>query len=176
MPPQKTIATRSVLAACLVLAGGLGLFGGVLSVIQSATLKAAAPSKPTKGCVAYHAGEDGVIRTFCDGKATLHLMLGSAQRTIEGGSCDTFGRVFSLNFGVVAGSSSPTKPDYVGLTVNARGAFTNAVLAIHQGGVGYVFPRNKGMIGAHEGTFEGTGYAVLKGNPPASVKATFTCG
>jgi hypothetical protein len=84
--------------------------------------------------------------------------------------------MFSLNFGVVAGSSSLTKPDYVGLTVNTRGGFSNAVLVVHQGGVGYVFPHNKGMIGAHEGTFEGTGYAAVNGNPPVGVKAAFTCG
>lgn len=136
---------------------------------------AGAKNADAGSCSSYTAGKDGVIRTFCDGPGVLHVELDGVARTLNGGSCEALGDMMSFNVGVVTGNGSAVKSDYFGLTTEKAGPFQNAVAGVAFNGKGYLFMRNSGILTAHSGSFEGTGYAVGAESVPVHIKADFTC-
>jgi hypothetical protein len=116
-----------------------------------------------------------VIRTFCDGPGAVSVTLGGESHTLKGGSCEQTGTMFSFNAGVVTGiGAKPPFADYVGLTVQGSGAFSNAVLPIHLGGKAYLVNPNSGTIGAKGGSFSGTARPIA-GGPEVPITGTFAC-
>jgi hypothetical protein len=126
------------------------------------------------GCSGYQAGSNGVIRTFCDGPGAVTVTLNGASRTLKGGSCEQAGPMFSFNLGVVTGAGAPKPyPDYVGLTAQGAGKFSNAVLVLHLDGKSYLVSPNTGEADAKGGSFSGV--ARTAGAPDVQVSGTFTC-
>jgi hypothetical protein len=122
-------------------------------------------------CAAYPAGATGVIRTFCDGPATVMLTVAGKDYALKGGTCETAAGVFSLNLGVVSGPGlAGPKPDYLGLTAPVQsGAFSNAVLTVTVDGKSHPLAVNTGQVGPAGGSFSGV---ALNGE---MVTGSFTC-
>jgi hypothetical protein len=123
-------------------------------------------------CAAYTSGTPGVVRTFCNGPATLKAFVAGKEYDLSGGTCATEGPMFTVNLGVV---STPElggpKPDYFGLTVPAGGGhFSNAVLTLTVGGKGYALTSNSGDASPTGGTFTGAAFG-----DSAPVTGSFTC-
>jgi hypothetical protein len=156
------------LAALAAACAGLGACGQ----------KAAAPAPSTPGaqasggCAAYKAGENGIIRTFCDGPAKVTVTVDGKPFNLTGGECSFEAGMAALNVGVVSGSPAPSPlPDYVGLTaMKGYGAFTDAALPMHLGGQDFIVKPNSGTFSAQGGTFEGTVFGSGK-----TVSGSFTC-
>ena len=123
-------------------------------------------------CASYPSGTPGVIRTFCDGSATVKVNVAGVDHTLTGGTCST-SPVFSVNLGVVSDNQlGGPKPDYFGLTVMAPaadGSFTNGVLVVTVGGKSYPVTKNSGTTSPTGGSFSGTS---LKGE---AITGSFTC-
>jgi hypothetical protein len=120
-----------------------------------------------------HDGEDGVIRSFCDGSATVTFDIGGTKGEIGGGTCELSGGFFALNAGtVVDGSFEGTKPDYAGILLPPEdGPFTSesVTLTITYGGEATIVSQVTGTHDAKSGSFEGTS---IEG---AKVTGSFTC-
>jgi hypothetical protein len=129
--------------------------------------------KAASSCSRYKAGRNGVVRTFCTGKATATITAGGATTVIKGGSCEKSGNYFTVNVGVVVGPGfKGAKPNYFGLDVPPTAtAFTNAILSYTTSGVSGYASTNSGTVTPDHksGTFSGTD---LQG---ASVTGSFTC-
>jgi hypothetical protein len=157
-------------------------FGSVLmgvGLIASTTLLITSPAgakshkKANSSCSAYKAGKNGVIRTFCSGSATATVTAAGTTTVIKGGTCGRSGNYFTVNVGVVVGSSyKGSKPNYFGLDVPPTAtSFTNGILSYAVGGAGGYATSNSGTVGSNRksGTFSGTD---LQGN---AVSGSFTC-
>lgn len=150
-----------------------------LGLLASSALLIAGPAgakthnKASSTCSAYKAGKNGVIRTFCSGKATATVTAGGTTTVIKGGSCGKSGSYFTVNVGVVVGSSyKKAKPNYFGLDVPPTAtSFTNAILSYAVGGTGGYATSNNGTVASNHksGTFSGTD---LEGK---TVSGSFTC-
>jgi hypothetical protein len=153
----------ATVAAAILVVASLGAVGA-----QGA---GAAPKKGSS-CTSYKAGNNGVIRTFCGGKAVITLTTGTTT-TIKGGTCGVSGGYFTVNSGVVIDSSfKGKKPNYFGLDAPPKATtFTNAILTYTVNGVGGAVTKNSGTVTANHksGTFTGTD---LTGTP---VSGSFTC-
>ena len=150
-----------------------------LGPVASSTILIAGPAgakthkKPSSTCSAYKAGKNGVIRTFCSGPATATVTTAGATTVIKGGTCGKSGSYFTVNIGVVVGSSyKKAKPNYFGLDVPPTAtSFTNAILSYAVGGTGGYATSNTGTVASNHksGTFSGTD---LEGK---TVSGSFTC-
>lgn len=121
-------------------------------------------------CSAYPMGSAGVIRTFCDGPATVNLTIAGVLHTMKGGTCEGQDGPFTLNLGVISGPGlAGPKPDYIGLSTPNAGPFTNAVLSVTVDGKDYAVPTNAGQVGAQGGAFSGT---AMTGE---AISGAFTC-
>jgi hypothetical protein len=167
-------AARSLAFACCALAalGGCGPKAKHSAASAESHAPGTTMASAPAACAAYPAGAPGVIRTFCDGPATIKLNVDGAEHELKGGSCQTGGGVFSLNLGVVAGPDlAGPRPDYVGLATGvASGPFSGAVLSLTIDGKPSAIVTNSGEIGPAGGSFSGMG----PGGKP-KVTATFTC-
>lgn len=129
--------------------------------VDGAESKADEESDQANSCDGYTAGEDGVIRTFCDGTASVKLTVGGDRYELSGGECVTQGGYFSVNIGVVTGSDfTGTKPDYFGSNMPEAagdyGSGDQAFATFAVDGTSYSVPNT---IGSHDGdtaTFSGT--------------------
>lgn len=116
---------------------------------------------PATGCAGYTAGEDGVIRTFCDGTASVELSVGGDEYELRGGECVTQGGYLSVNIGVVTGSDfTGTKPDYFGSNMpEATGDYgegDQAFATFAVDGTSYSVPNTTGSHDGDTATFSGT--------------------
>lgn len=118
-------------------------------------------------------GEDGVIRSFCDGSATVTFDIGGTKGEIGGGTCELSGGYFTLNAGtVVDGTFKGTKPDYAGILLPPEdGPFTSeaVTLTITHEGTATIVSQVTGTHDAKSGSFEGT---TIEGE---KVTGSFTC-
>ena len=103
-----------VLAAC-------GSSGSDASSSDGGSSKTTAASGGDSGgggsstCGGYTNGKDGVIRTFCDGSASVKIKSGGKDHEIKGGTCESSGGYYAVNIGVVVDQDfTGTKPDYFG--------------------------------------------------------------
>jgi hypothetical protein len=161
------------LAAALVAAAGLCACGQKSETRPAGSVDSAgAPAGAAGGCAGYRAGENGVIRTFCDGTAKVTVTVDGKSYSLSGGECSLQMGMAALNVGVVTGSPAPTPlPDYVGLTAaSGYGAFKDAALPLHLGGQDIVVRPNSGTFTDKGGTFEGT--VMGSGH---KVTGSFTC-
>ena len=151
---------------------GLGLVASTV-FLGAGTAGAKNQKKGHSTCSSYKAGKNGVIRTFCSGRATATVTTAGTTTVIKGGTCGKSGPYFTINVGVVV---SPTykgaKPNYFGLDVPPTAtSFTNAILSYAVGGVGGYATSNSGTVATNHksGTFSGTD---LNGH---AVSGSFTC-
>ena len=183
--PQRSRAPRPVgfsalyqrAVPALVMVAALAV--GICAVPSGAASAALAHSshghskKTATSCSSYKAGRNGVVRTFCTGKATATITAGGATTLIKGGSCGKSGNYFTVNVGVVVGPGfKGTKPNYFGLDVPPTAtAFSNAILSYTASGVSGYASTNSGTVAPDHksGTFSGTD---LQGT---SVTGSFTC-
>lgn len=120
-------------------------------------------------------GKDGVIRTFCDGTASVKITSGGKDHVIKGGTCQVSGGYFNVNIGVVVDQTySGTKPDYFGgLFPEKDGDFSGSTVAATFTVDGKGVPL-RDVTGTHDGTsatFSGTPY----GGDGGPVTGTVTC-
>jgi hypothetical protein len=151
--------------------------GGLTACGQGASQDktASAAPVPAGACASYHAGQDGVVRTFCDGPAVVKLTINGASHTLRGGTCET-APVFNLNVGVVAGSNLKPQPDYFGLAKLGSGPVGDGdVLTARVGGQSYMFQHKSGEAGPKGGHLTAEGIAIGKAGAPARLVADFTC-
>jgi len=129
----------------------------------------------TNTCKGYTNGKDGVIRTFCDGTASVKITSGGKDHVIEGGTCEVSQGYFSVNIGVVVDQThTGTKPDYFGgLFPEKAGDFSGdkvtATFTVDGKGVPL-----RDVTGTHDAksvTFTGTPYGIDGG----TVTGTVTC-
>jgi hypothetical protein len=111
-------------------------------------------------CDGYTAGEDDVIRTFCDGSAKVELSVGGDDYTISGGECATTGGYFSVNIGVVTGADfTGSRPDYFGSNMpEADGDYgegDQAFATFAVDGTSYSVPKTTGTHDGDSATFSG---------------------
>jgi len=166
---------RRLLTVGLVAALGVGL-SATSSVVAAAAVRQAThghSGKSESSCSAYKAGKNGVIRTFCTGKATATVTAGGTTTVIKGGSCAKSGNYLTVNVGVVTrtGFKGP-KPNYFGLDVPPTATtFSNAILSYAVGGASGYATSNSGTVASNHksGTFSGTD---LEGK---TVSGSFTC-
>lgn len=114
-----------------------------------------------KSCDGYTAGEDDVIRTFCDGTAKVELTVGGNDVTMTGGECAVQGGYFAVNIGVVTGPDfTGSKPYYFGSNMpEADGEFgegDQAFATFAVDGTEYSVPEITGKHDALGATFSGT--------------------
>jgi len=169
MPTHRSIA---VLACALALAacGREEAKTGASSAESHAPGTTLATS--AGACATYAAGTPGVVRTFCNGPATVKAFVAGKEYDLSGGTCATEAGVFSANLGVV---STPDlggpRPDYFGLTVpSGTTHFSNAVLTLNVGGKAYALTSNSGDVSPAGGTFTGAAYG-----DSAPVTGSFSC-
>ena len=113
------------------------------------------------GCHGYTAGEDNVIRTFCEGAAKVDLTVGGDDYSLSGGECATQGGYFSVNIGVVTGADfEGSRPDYFGSNMpEADGDYGDgdqAFATFAVGGTAYSVPNTTGSHDGDGATFSGT--------------------
>jgi hypothetical protein len=163
-----TVAATAALAAGL---GGCGDHNTGASSAESHAPGTTLAAKPGP-CEAYPAGAPGVVRTYCDGPATVTIHAAGADHLLKGGSCSTANGEFALNLGVVSNAElGGPKPDYVGITAPvASGPFSNAMIAVTLDGTTYALTENTGEITAKGGSFNGV---PIGGGEP--VTGTFSC-
>lgn len=130
-----------------------------------------------RDCSSYKAGEDGVLRTFCNGTAVITGTVNGEAFTVSGGSCEQSPIGLDLNAGVVTGIAfHDDLPDYVGLLARTpEGDFRNATLVLHLQGRIFAVQQNHGHVSSHGGAFEGQANDSPRLGDGAQVKATFTC-
>jgi hypothetical protein len=126
-------------------------------------------------CAAYHAGQDHVLRTYCDGPGTMRLRINGIAREIRGGTCEAVGGMPSFNAGVVTEMGATVSPDYVGIATKGMGPFRGAVLALRLDGKNYLLMENHGVMGPHGGTVDASGHSIGAGREAVTVSASFTC-
>jgi hypothetical protein len=157
-------------------------FGSILvavGLVASTTLLITSPAgakshkKGNSACSAFKSGRNGVIRVFCSGPATSTVTTAGTTTVIKGGTCGKSGNYFTVNVGVVVGSSyKGSKPNYFGLDVPPTATtFTNGILSYAVGGTSGYATSNSGTVASNHksGTFSGTD---LLGN---AVSGSFTC-
>ncbi len=162
---------RVAAVGCMLV--GLGLVASEGFLVAGPTAGASVDKKNQSTCSAYKAGKNGVIRTFCSGRASATVTTAGTTTVIKGGTCGKSGNYFTVNVGVVTSPSyKGAKPNYFGLDVPPTAtSFTNGVLAYAVGGTGGYATSNSGTVTSNHksGTFSGTD---LQGK---AVSGTFTC-
>ena len=169
-----TIVVMMALAGC----GSSGSDGsddaGRDSSSATTAVDASDPGTGGGGCDGFTDGEDGVIRTFCDGTAKATVTIDGTDHEFSGGECIEAGDTLSVNIGVVTGSGATGDlPDYFGANVPvAEGDF---------GGEGtvltFVYDGTAGSLQDVTGTHEGDS-GTFSGTPIAGgekVTGTFSC-
>jgi hypothetical protein len=151
---------------------GLCLFASMVFLVAGPA-SAKSHKKAHSTCSAYKAGKNGVIRTFCSGRAAATVTTAGTTTMMKGGTCGKSGNYFTVNVGVVVSSSyKGPKPNYFGLDVPPKATtFTDAVLSYAVSGVGGYATSNSGTVASNHksGTFSGTD---LQGK---TVSGSFTC-
>ena len=152
---------------------GLALVTTTALLVAGSAAGAAPHKKARSSCAAYKAGRNGVIRTFCSGRATATVTTAGTTTLLKGGTCGKSGNYFTVNVGVVVGPGAKgPKPNYFGLDVAPTAtSFTDAVLSYAVGGAGGYATSNSGTVASNHksGTFSGTD---LEGK---TVSGSFTC-
>ena len=141
----KRTMTLAVAVALVWVLAGCGSSGGSDSSSGGGSSTTAAPaaggssgtSSPSKssggsggsGCNAKD-GKDGIVRTFCDGPATVSFTVGNKSGQVTGGTCALGGGYFSVNAGTVIDATfKGTKPDYAGFLLPPdSGDFTSTAV------------------------------------------------
>ena len=74
------------------------------------------------GCDASLAGKPGVIAQFCNGSAKAHVVFGSLNRQLSGGTCTTSAGLFVVNIGVVTDHTfQGPRPDFISVNTPPQG-------------------------------------------------------
>ena len=125
-------------------------------------------------CPDYTNGEDGVIRTFCDGTAKATVTIDGTDYEFSGGECTTAGDITSVNIGVVTGTGfEGPMPDYFGANVpSSDGEFGDetTVITLAADGTATSLGDVSGTHDGDTGTFSGT---PITGT--GTVTGTFSC-
>lgn len=137
---------------------------------STTTTTAAADARCGSGV---HAGSGGVVQVFCDGTATVRVTVGSAGRTLHGGTCAVSQGQLAVNVGAIVGVDYPpekAKPDFVGILVEPRSSSVDA-FTVFVGGDGGVVQDAKAMLS------DGDRHLVLTGTvtPVGDVRVEVVC-
>jgi hypothetical protein len=111
------------LAIGLLGAALLAACGGSAPSTPSAQATTPPPAATGKGaCAAVHAGETGVIATYCSGTAVFKVTVGSVSKEIDGGSCQTSAGLFVALGGVATDHTFVgARPDFVSVNTPPTG-------------------------------------------------------
>ena len=127
---------------------------------SSATTSTPLPPGVGGTCSGYRPGVDGVVQTYCHGKAAIALDIDGASSHMTGGSCAESRGYYMLNAGVVVGPAfSGRKPDFVGMALPAdEGDFTNGTISLVTDGNATPVASNTGWVASDgkSGRFSGT--------------------
>lgn len=164
MPKRLLTALLAVLAATFALtacSASSDSSTGNNTGVDGQKTEAEEKTDEAESCDGFTAGEDDVIRTFCDGSAKVELTVGGDDYTLSGGECATQGGYFAVNIGVVTGPDfSGTRPDYFGSNMpEADGDFGDgdqAFATFAVDGTEYSVPNTTGSHDADSATFSGT--------------------
>jgi hypothetical protein len=158
-----TVLLAAALAAALLAAACSGSPPSVLGASKdrsSATTSSSLPPGVGGTCSGYAPGVQGVVQTYCHGKAAIALDIDGAPSRMTGGSCTVTRGYYMLNAGVVVGPAfSGRKPDFVGMALPADdGNFTNGTISLVSGGHATPVARNTGWVApdGKSGRFSGT--------------------
>lgn len=164
MPKRLLIALVAVLAALFALSAcsaSSDSSTGSKTGVDGEKTKSEEQADEAESCDGYTAGENDVIRTFCDGSAKVELTVGGDDYTLTGGDCETQGGYFAVNIGVVTGPDfSGSKPDYFGSNMpEANGDYgegDQAFATFAVDGQEYSVSKTTGTHDDSSATFSGT--------------------
>jgi hypothetical protein len=118
-----------------------------------------------KGCGSFEAGKGGVVRTFCDGSASIKITLGGTVKTLTGG-------YYTLNFGTVVGAGFEGEhPDYFGALLPDGGGPPEAV-SVHVDGLGGLIEHATASVSADKQSVHIEGATSDKDPDPLVADAT----
>jgi hypothetical protein len=110
-------------------------------------------------------------RTFC-GPATAKVKIGGTSVSYKQGACSRSSFGFTINIGTVVIGSSKKKPEYFGITVDAKaGAHANSAVAVVHGNKSYAV---LGTVTLKPGLKSGTFSGKVFGSP-AKLAGSFSC-
>jgi hypothetical protein len=142
------------------------------SSTTTSTLADSGGSAAAKPCGSFEAGKGGVVRTFCDGKASIKITLGGTVKTLTGGTCEESGGYYTLNFGTVIGTGfEGDRPDYFGALFPDGGGPPQAV-SVHVDGLGGLIENATGSVSADKQSVHIEGSTSDKDPDPLVADAT----
>jgi hypothetical protein len=130
---------------------------GVAVAALAAAAFATASAQSAAGCTAGVTKVGGVpARTFC-GPATASVKIGAATVAYKNGECSRSSAGFTINIGTVVLGNAKKKPEYFGITVQAKaGAHPNSAVAVVHGNKSYAVLGTVTLKpGLKSGTFSG---------------------
>ena len=176
------IRTTAALAAVLLALAGLGACSGSddggKAAPKRTTTTAARPATSFSGPCGSHDEDPGVIRSWCDGPASISFTIGTGDDAVTGtlrhGTCKRGNGHLTLNAGT-AGADDVTgrRPNYAGARFPRRhGSFEagDASMVIVWKGTIWPVAELTGSHDGHDGLFEG-----VTGTPAQRVTGAFHC-
>lgn len=144
---------------------------GTIAVVAVAVFASTAACR-TSACVAGVKKINGVsARTFC-GPAKASVKLNGKTISYKGGECSKSIGLFSVNIGTVVLGNLKNKPEYLGITANAKAGKQTRQTAsvVHAGKTHAVIGTVTIKPGLRGGTFVGKVFGS-----PAVISGSFTC-
>ena len=147
----------------------------LLGVAVAALAAAALGTSSAQSAAACTAGVTKVggapARTFC-GPATAKVKIGGTSVGYKQGVCSRSSFGFTINIGTVVLGNAKKKPDYFGITVDAKaGTHTNSAVAVVHGNKSYAVLGTVTLkAGLKSGTFSGKVFGS-----PAKITGSFHC-
>jgi hypothetical protein len=140
--------------------------------LLAATASASGSVKSATGCVAGVKTINGVsARTFC-GPAKATVRMNGKTITYRGGECSKSIGLFTVNIGTVVLGNLKNKPEYFGVTANAKAGVQSrqGVAVVHAGKSQAIIGTVKIQAGLRAGTFSGKVFGSSK-----VISGSFSC-
>jgi hypothetical protein len=147
------------------------IIGVAVATLAAAALATSSAHSAT-ACTAGVTKVGGVpARTFC-GPATANVKIGGTSIAYKHGACSRSSAGFTINIGTVVLGNAKQKPEYFGITVQAKaGAHSNSAVAVVHVGKSYAVLGTVTLKpGLKSGTFSGKAFGS-----PAKLTGSFSC-
>jgi hypothetical protein len=149
-----------------------GLATVCTATLLAATASASGSADSATGCVAGVKKINGVsARTFC-GPAKATVKMNGKTITYKGGECSKSIGLFAVNIGTVVLGNLKNKPEYFGVTANAKAGVQSrqGVAVVHAGKSQAIIGTVKIKAGLRAGTFSGKVFGSSK-----VISGSFSC-
>jgi hypothetical protein len=145
---------------------------GVAVAALAAAAFATTSAQSAAACTAGVTKVGGVpARTFC-GPATASVKIGGATVAYKNGACSRSSAGFTINIGTVVLGNAKKKPEYFGITVQAKaGAHSNSAVAVVHASKSYAV---LGTVTLKPGLKSGSFSGKVFGSP-TKLAGSFSC-